>query len=84
MEKLKCPECKQETGSLFFTKEFPTGLCKTCKDDNRTRASPFAVHTFPQDGIFLEHVSPQGHRFMSKGEMRDYERKTGTIIGMLH
>lgn len=39
---------------------------------------------FPQDGIFLEHVSSKGKRFYSRKEMADFEKKTGTMIGCLH
>jgi hypothetical protein len=44
----------------------------------------FSPSVFPSDGIFLEHVSPEGHRFMNKNEMKEFEKRTGTTIGYLH
>ena len=47
-------------------------------------ATGIGASVFPQDGVFLEHVGPDGKLFHSKDEMRDFEKKTGTTIGMLH
>ncbi len=54
---------------IWMTKMIPTGI---------------GASVFPQDGVFLEHVGPDGKLFHSKDEMRDFEKKTGTTIGMLH
>jgi len=40
-------------------------------------------HVFPAEGIFLEHVSPEGKRFFSKQEMKDYAKKHDLEIGYL-
>lgn len=84
MKKLYCPECKKRVHKLSFTKEFPQGVCEDCKKAPVCNKTYLGIDVFPADGIFLEHVEPQGRRFFSRAEMRSYEKKTGTLISMLH
>lgn len=60
-------------------------ICSKCGCEMR-RVYSFSggIDVFPADGIFLEHVSPDGKRFFSKQEMKDYEKKHDMTIGMLH
>lgn len=44
----------------------------------------FGADVFPSDGVYLEHVSPEGKTFHSKQEMKDYEKKHKVELGYLH
>jgi len=84
MKKLICSVCKKKVHKLTFIKANPNGICPSCRRRDGPSGSYLGIDVFPAEGIFLEHVEPKGRRFFSKGEMRDYEKKTGTLIHMLH
>ena len=69
----KCPKCDRERKDVF-TRTWQEGVRCECGEEMLKVPSAFAPHTFPVDGIFLEHVSPEGKRFHSKKEMRDYAK----------
>lgn len=83
MTPLKCPICKRDVPKLVNSRDAPKMVCPECKHGVR-RDPGFSAHVFPADGVFLEHVSPKGHRFFSKQEMLNWERKTGTYIDAAH
>jgi hypothetical protein len=43
-----------------------------------------SVDVFPQEGLFLEHVSNVGKRFFSKGEIKEYEKQNDVYIDCAH
>jgi hypothetical protein len=56
---------------------FPVSKSKT-RDE--AKAYP---GTWPEDGVFLEHVSATGETFHSRKEMKQYAKKHDMTIGML-
>ena len=85
---MKCPQCNHKVDDVFLHKHDDKIKCKRCGAILKrliSRSSRFiGVNCFPNEGVFLEHVCPEGRRFHSKKEMQDFEKKTGTMIGMLH
>ncbi len=82
----KCPNCELKHNDVYVYKYDDKVKCKRCRTVLKKLFSMTNVsgHVFPADGIFLEHVSPDGKLFHSKGEMREFERRSGTTIGLLH
>lgn len=81
---LICIVCKKDVNKVRFDSKKGGFVCDECRRAESQRMPILGIHSFPRDGIFLEHVSHTGRRFFSKQEMRDFERNTGTLIGMLH
>jgi len=84
----KCPECGRKEIDVFVHHHDDVVKCKQCHE-KMSRLFPnsskyIGAACFPSEGIFLENVSPNGHRFHSKKEMKAFEKKTGVTIGMLH
>ena len=58
--------------------------CKKCgKKMTKLISAGVNAKCFPQDGLFLEHVSATGKRFHSTKELRTYERKHDVELGCL-
>ena len=81
---LKCPTCGVVKRDVFVRSPGATVQCEDCCVVMERILCRFSISVFPSDGIFLEHVSPEGHRFMNKNEMKEFEKRTGTTIGYLH
>ena len=81
---LKCPACEHIVRDEYVRNVDETVKCVRCGALMKRLVSRIHAHVFPADGIFLENVSAKGKRFYSKKEMREYEKQTGTMIGMLH
>lgn len=84
----KCPACNGKEEDVFVHSFDAVVKCKICRA-NMSRLFPnsakyIGAKCFPSEGIFLEHVGPTGKRFYSEKEMKAFEKKTGTEIGMLH
>lgn len=79
----KCPSC-DETQKDVFVHNWDTKItCKCGKTMQKLISTGIAAKVFPSDGIFLEHVSPEGKRFYSKKEMQDYAKKHDLELGAL-
>lgn len=80
----KCPSCKKVKKDILVTDRKEVIKCAQCHE-NMKRLFPnrFSNHTFPNGGIFLEHVSPTGKTFHSKQEMKDYAKKNNLELGAL-
>ena len=57
--------------------------CSKCGGQCERLPCVFNPQLFPSDGIFLRHVSPEGKRFFSKKEMKDYAREHDLELGAL-
>ena len=81
-----CPKCNHKEIDVIISWDKSDGLlCSVCGSILLKRVSVgVAADIFPSSGIFLEHVSEDGKRFYSKQEMRDFEKRYGMTIGMLH
>lgn len=86
----RCWMC--EHGCKLWDQEKHWEYCKKCKTARPgDKPSEFVLKgknymradIFPAEGIFLEHVSPEGKRFFSKQEMKDYAKKHDLEIGYL-
>ncbi len=81
----KCPNCGRKIIDVFVHKYNERVFCKQCKAImSKLVPTTIGAKVFPADGIHLEHVGPTGKTFHSEKEMRQYEKETGTTIGMLH
>ena len=79
----KC-ECGEEKKDEFVFSWDTVITCDKCKKPMIKLFSGFRFpHTFPKNGIFLEHVSPEGKLFHSKKEMKDYAKKHDLQLGAL-
>lgn len=60
-------------------------FCDECQNEMEKYYGDTVVNTsiFPSDGVYLEHVSPEGKTFHSKQEMKDYARKNDLELGYL-
>ena len=81
---LKCPACENIVRDSYVRSHKDKTKCVQCGAFMKRLVSRMNPHVFPADGIFLEHVCANGKRFHSLREMRDFEKTTGTTIGMLH
>ena len=79
-----CPKCKKKKIDVFKKSWEEEELCEECKAPMEKLVSGFPVpHVFPAEGIFLEHVSPNGKRFYSKKEMQQYAKENDLELGAL-
>jgi putative FmdB family regulatory protein len=79
----RCPVCGEIKKDVFTRSWEEKVSCEKCKCKMTKVPGIMAPHTFPADGIFLEHVSPEGKLFRSKKEMKDYARENDLEIGYL-
>lgn len=80
---LICPKCKKRKLDVFAKSWEDRGQCDDCKVNMDIIPSLFTPDVFPAEGIFLEHVSPNGHRFYSKKEMQLYAKEHDLELGAL-
>ncbi len=79
----QCTMCNEEERRFVHCKDEPV-TCSNCKGEmSRLFPRTFAAHSFPADGIYLEHVSPTGKTFYSKTEMKVYAKKHNLELGAL-
>ena len=81
--KFKCPQCKRVDDDVFTKTWDEEHRCKACNVAMEKVPCSFSPDVFPAEGIFLEHVSPEGKTFYSKQEMRDYARDNDLELGAL-
>ncbi len=80
----KCPVCGTKRKDVFTKSWDEKVLCPgSCGFPMDKIPSLMVPHTFPADGIFLEHVSSEGKLFHSKQEMKDYAKTNDIEIGYL-
>jgi hypothetical protein len=85
----KCPECGGIKKDVFVkhwaTPIYCKGQCYSPDKIVKMEKLPsrFFADVFPSEGIFLEHVSPEGKTFHSKKEMRQYAREHDLELGAL-
>lgn len=80
----KCPSCNAVKKDIFVNNWKEVINCPQCHETMK-RLFPTGVNAkvFPQEGIFLEHVCPEGKRFHSTQEMKDYAKKNDLELGAL-
>jgi putative FmdB family regulatory protein len=82
----KCPACERKEEDVFVHSRNDRVKCKQCHA-NMSRLFPLKTrlfaHVFPQEGIFLEHVSAKGKTFHSTKEMKEYARQNDLELGAL-
>ena len=80
----ECPKCKAVVEEFVFKRD---EVCKCEKCKVKMKRMPVltmaGVKQFPEDGVYLEHVSPQGKLFKSKSEMRQYANTHNLSLGYL-
>lgn len=77
----RCGDCKTDE---FVKRTNDVMVCSNCNNNmRRLFPSRTTVHTFPAEGIFLEHVSAEGKTFYSKSEMKRYARDNNLELGAL-
>ena len=81
---VKCPSCDTIRRDYYAVNYNDIPKCTRCGAKMKRLVSRIHAHVLPNGGIFLEHAGPHGKNFESKKEMRDFEKQTGSIIGMLH
>ncbi len=80
----KCENCQNEEKDEFVHRFDATVVCSKC-GNVMTKLPCFPnVQTFPSDGVFLEHVSPEGETFRSRKDMLDYEKTNDIYIDCAH
>ena len=77
-----CPACKTKQKDVFVKSWEEVIKCKCGKQMNKL-PSLFIANTWPMDGIYLEHVSPEGKTFHSKKEMKEYAKTNDLELGAL-
>jgi len=80
----ECPKCKKLLEDEFVKHWNVRVKCPDC-DSIMNKLPPTGVgaKVFPIEGVYLEHVSPEGKTFHSTGEMRKYERDNDVELGYL-
>ncbi len=80
----KCPSCNAEKMNEWVKKYDDDVICNQCHSKmSKMVPTNIAVRVFPSDGVFLEHVSPQGKLFHSKSEMKKYAKDNDLELGYL-
>ena len=81
----KCPHCNKKSVNVFVKHYKDKVKCTRCGAFMCKLVSSFKAnaHVFPADGVYLEHVSPQGKTFKSKKEMVRYANKNNLDLGYL-
>jgi len=77
-----CPKCKSKKNDVF-TKSWEEIIKCDCGTKMNKKPSIMVPYIFPADGIFLEHVSPEGKLFRSKKEMKAYAKANDLELGAL-
>lgn len=78
----KCPACGAIKKDVFTRSWEEIVMCECGEEMSKIPSFPVS-HVFPADGVFLEHVSPEGKLFHSKQEMREYAKEHDLEIGYL-
>ena len=80
----KCPSCEKKLNDCYLKNREEIVKCTRCRTEMK-RLFPNRVsgYCFPQEGIYLEHVSAKGETFHSTREMRDYAKKHDLELGAL-
>ncbi len=81
----RCPECDEVKKDVFVKHWDTLIVCSHNHPSVKMEKIPsrFMVDLFPNGGIFLEHVSPEGKTFHSKKEMRQYAKEHDLELGAL-
>lgn len=79
-----CPKCKKKKLDEYLRSWNDAVWCDSCNTLMSRMYNSFPTpHVFPSEGIFLEHVSSEGHLFHSKKEMQQYAKKHDLQLGAL-
>ena len=78
----KCSACGEGKKDVFVRRWDDHIVCECGCMMDKIPSFP-TPHVFPAEGVFLEHVSPEGKRFFSKEEMKQYAREHDLEIGYL-
>lgn len=83
MYDFKCSCGRVEKNQFFHTWKDSYMKCPNCgRNMDKVIGLPSAK-CFPSDGVFLEHVSPEGKVFHSTKEMRKFEKDNDMELGYL-
>lgn len=80
----RCDNCKRVSNDVYVEKHDEIVSCVECRVTMEKLPSLFKPSVFPDDGVTLNHLESSPKTFRSKQEMRDYEKKTGAYIDMIH
>ena len=79
-----CEKCGDNVENEFVHKHDDSVKCEHCNVAMiKIFPSKVNVYSFPADGIYLEHVSPEGKTFHTKQEMKDYAKENKLELGAL-
>jgi putative FmdB family regulatory protein len=77
-----CKKCGTVT-ELFVHRFDSSVTCSACGLPMKQIPAVPNIHTFPAEGIHLEHVSATGETFHSRNEMRAYAKLHNLELGAL-
>lgn len=78
----KCPNCNNIKKDIF-TKTWEEEVKCECNSVMEKMIVSFTPKTFPSEGVYLEHVSPEGKTFHSEKQMRKFEKENDVELGYL-
>ena len=88
----KCKQCEVRINDVFVRHYAEAVKCKQCGAKmSKLVPTGIAADVFPtqysgrtaHDGVYLEHVSPEGQTFYSKKEMKKYAKDKKLELGYL-
>jgi len=80
---MKCVTCGRVEKDVFTRSWEEEVTCTSDGGKMEKIPARFFADVFPADGIFLEHVSPEGRLFHSKKEMKAYAKEHDLQLGAL-
>ena len=79
-----CPNCGKKDIDVLLLNRKELHKCTRCGAYMKCLfPTSFNPHVWPSEGIYLEHVCPEGKRFYSKKEMKEYAKNNNLEIAML-
>ncbi len=78
-----CPSCHKKDKDVLLKKMEELHKCTRCGANMKRLFPKTNLHIWPAEGIYLEHVSPEGKTFYNKKEMKEYAKKNNLEIAML-
>lgn len=79
-----CGDCKKKLENEYVVHYKDDVICPRCKTKmNKLFPNKMSHGCFPNGGVHLEHVSPNGETFHTKKEMSDYAKKNNLELGAL-
>lgn len=78
-----CSKCNNKFETIVSSRA-ELVVCEKCGSvADRQFPTSFNLLPFPEDGLFLEHVSPEGKLFRSRSELRAYANEHNLELGAL-